>query len=338
MRALFAGRWQRVLAGILVLALFALPLAACGGRGGESSFTPSTQGTQGTAASEQKPLVVATIYPLYDLARQIGSEYVEVYELVPPGQVPHGFEPTPKDLQKVADARLFIYNGAGMEATWIRRALDNVDPQKTKVVEAAQGIELIQRATGMQKEGSGQAGMQGQADPHFWTPRNMIEVAKRFTEALAEVDPAHKAEYEKRRDAYIASLEALDRDFQSLVNEAKYKEFYVSRPPFSYLAKEYGLKQISIAGLLGTEGAPTAQQIQRVVEQIRASGVPAIGSIYGTKDDVAETVASEAGVEVVPLHGIGMVDKELFDKGFTYEDLFRQNMEGFAKLLGAETK
>lgn len=261
-----------------------------------------------------------------------------MYELVPPGQVPHGFEPSPKDLQKVADASLFFYNGAGMEAAWIQRALENVDSQKTKVVEVAQGLELIQRATGNQQEGTTQGGAQGQVAPHFWTSRNMIEIAKRFTEALVAVDPAHKAEYEKKRDAYIASLEALDKDFRNLANEARYGEFYVSRPPFSYIAKEYGLKQISIAGLLGMEGAPTARQIQRVVEQIEASGVLAVGSIYGTKDDVAETVAREAGVEVVPLYAFGTVTKEQFEKGVTYQDLFRANMEGFAKLLGAKAK
>jgi len=330
MRAIRGEHWIRFTVGFLALFFLSISVAGCGGQTANAPSAPTD-----SSSGSGKPLIVATIYPLYDLARQIGGEYVEVYELVPPGQVPHGFEPTPKDLQKIADANLFFYNGAGMEAAWIQRALESVDTTKTKVIEAAQGLDLIRRTTGAQGEGTAQGnGVQEQVDPHFWTPRNMTEVAKRFTEALVEINPVHKAEYEKNRDSYINSLESLDKEFQNLVNDAKYKEFYVSRPPFSYLAKQYGLKQISIAGLLGTEGAPTAQQIKKVVDQVKESGVPAIGSIYGTKDDIAETVSREAGVEAIPLYSFGTVTREQFDKGVTYQDLFRGNIDAFSKLLG----
>jgi len=89
-----------------------------------------------------KPVVVTTLYPLYEFARQLAGDRMEVQLLLPPGVEPHHFEPTPDDLARIHRAALFVYIGPFLEP-WAERVIAGVDRQKVRVVAAAEKVKLL---------------------------------------------------------------------------------------------------------------------------------------------------------------------------------------------------
>ena len=109
--------------------LIALMIAGCGMQG---------------QTSEQKIHVITSFYPLYDFARQIGGEHVEVTNMVPAGTDPHDWSPRSQDMIAMAKSELFVYNGAGFDDWWVDDFLDSLQEQSRPiVVKASEGIDLI---------------------------------------------------------------------------------------------------------------------------------------------------------------------------------------------------
>lgn len=125
--------------------------------------------------------VVASFYPMADFTRQIGGDLLQVDTLIADGVEPHDWEPTAKDLTKLGNARLFVYNG-GVE-NWARPALEAVKDKQVASVEAGKGL-FDEKAT--------------HVDPHVWlSPRKAVLEVAAITAALVQADPEHAAVYKK---------------------------------------------------------------------------------------------------------------------------------------------
>ena len=149
----------------LIAALFALTLSSC-------SNTP-THGDQGGGDSSGKISVVASFYPLYDFAKKIGGDRVNVVNLVPAGTEPHDWEPSTTDIKTLENADVFVYNGAGMEQ-WVDTTLASLSNSHLSVVKASDGVSVRTVTSEQGDEGPVEADQQGSADdPHVWlSPEN----------------------------------------------------------------------------------------------------------------------------------------------------------------------
>ncbi|MBT2638585.1 zinc ABC transporter substrate-binding protein [Bacillus sp. ISL-39] len=127
--------------GLLLLA--GLTLAGC------SSSTESANKNNSEAA---KLTVYTTIYPLQDFAKKIGGEFVEVESIYPPNVDAHSFEPSTKDMMKLAEADLFIYSGAGIEG-FAEKAEQALKKEKVMMVKAAVNAEMIESSHDHSHEG-----------------------------------------------------------------------------------------------------------------------------------------------------------------------------------------
>lgn len=94
-------------------------------------------------SSDKKLNVMASFYPMYDFAVKVGGDKVEVTNMVPAGTEPHDWEPAATDIKNLEDADVFIYNGAGMEH-WTEDVLDSLENKDLKVVEASEGLTLLE--------------------------------------------------------------------------------------------------------------------------------------------------------------------------------------------------
>lgn len=329
---------------IMPLLLLILNLAACGSS--DTVQPPTAQPPSASSAPQEvetKPLAIAaSIYPFYDMARQIAGDTAQVTMIVPPGAGAHEFEPKPSDLKMIHDSDLVIVSGAGMEQKWIDNITESIDPTKTKLFTAADGLELLKKTTGTQQTSSEQKNSSPGAsskvayDPHIWLdPNNMIDVAQRLRDTLIELRPEMKEIYQTNTDRYIQDMHAIDKDYRTLVQEAPRNDFVVANAAFGYLAHRYGLKQIPIAGL-SSEAPPSQGELRAIIDDVKARGVPAIGVISLKTNDLAETVAREAGVPTVALHTMGSVRTDQFEQGLTYQALSADNIQAFKKLLGME--
>ena len=235
--------------------------------------------------------VFAGIPPLAWLVERIGGSQVEVGVLVQPGQDPHVFEPTPRQVMALGRARLFFKIGMPFENELVERIAAH--HAGLTVVDATQGI--VKRA-GVDEDEA------GQPDPHVWlAPRQLRIMAGNVAEALARADAAHAGDYRRRAAAVAAELDALDARIARRLAPLGGQRFYVFHPAFGYFADAYGLVQESVE----VEGkSPTPRQLQALVRQARADGVRIIFLQPQFDPRAAEAVARAIGGSVVPMDSL----------------------------------
>ncbi len=239
------------------------------------------------AAAETPGLrIVTSFYPVYIMARNVARDVpgVSVENLAPPftGCL-HDYTVTTDDMKKLARARVFVANGAGMES-FLNRIL--VQDPDVKVVELAQGIPLI--------KGEGRQG----DNPHVWVSvSDAIVEVENLGRALAGIDPAHKELYEKNTAAYVAKLDVLRRKMHTQLAPYQGASIITFHEAFPYFAREFGLK---IAAVVEREpgSEPSAKELADTIELIRKNGIPALFSEPQYPAAAARTIAKETGARV----------------------------------------
>ncbi|GAB6933141.1 metal ABC transporter substrate-binding protein [Calditerricola satsumensis] len=300
-------RVPRSLKGWAAWLALLLVLAGCG-----QSAAPSV-GEQGDNA--EKLTVYTSLYPYQFFAEQIGADRVEVHNLVPPGAEPHEFEPTPKDVVKLSEADVFVYNGAGFER-WIDEVLDAVDTSNMVIVQAAEHVRLLPN------------------DPHVWLdPLRAKAIAQAIRDALIQADPEGKAIYEGNYQKLAAELDRLHAEYEAAVKQAPRKEIIVSHSAYGYLADRYGLKQIAIAGLAPSD-EPSQKDLQAILAFAREHNVKYILFETLVSNKVAEVVREQLKAEALTLNPLEGLTKEERAKGKDYFDVMRENLAVLKKALG----
>lgn len=303
---------QSMKSAVCWILLAVLALAGCSAKSPENANQPDGEKIQ----------VYTSIYPLYDFTKKIGGEHVAVTNVVPPGVEPHDFEFSARDMSKMSEADLFIYNGGGFEP-WIERVSRMLNPDETKVVEASKSISFTNE------------GNHGEnTDPHVWLdPMLAKKQAHNILDALVQLDPEHQGDYQKNYKELAAELDQLDREYQEMAKKATKKEFAVSHASFSYLAKRYGLTQIAISGLSPSD-EPSPKELQQVIEQVKTHDIDVIFFETLVSNKMAEVVKREAQAEVLVLNPLEGLTEQEMKQGKDYFEIMRENKENLAKALG----
>jgi len=286
----FIRRWVVLL--LALAAAVAVLVPACGGEASEEADT----GLE----------VVATTSVLADIAQQVAGEAFHVESLIPPGTDPHGFEPTPGDLRRLATADLVIVNGAGLESS-LEKYLEDVDDEA--VVVASRGLEPRTpdfgepgreeaEAHGEEGESSG-----GGADPHFWLDPILTQsYVDTIAGAFEKADPDHADEYAVNASAFkdrLVELDEFTRRTVASVPEDR-RKLIMNHASHGYWADRYGFEVVgAVIPSVSTGSAPTARDLADLLEVIEREGVPAIFVQVGENPQLAERIAADAGVTVV---------------------------------------
>lgn len=250
-------------------------------------------------AQERLP-VVATFSILGDIAARIGGERIALRTLVGPGGDAHTYQPSPADARAVAEARLLVTNGLGMEG-WIDR-LVRASGFKGQLVVASAGV-TAQTMTEEEEEGGGGRMQRKRVkptvvnDPHAWQSlANGDRYARNIAEALVRIDPAGADTYRANYAAYSAELAALDAWVRSELGgvPAAKRRIITSHDAFGYFGTAYGVELLSPVGI-STEAEPSAADVARLIRQIREQGVKAIFVETITDPRLVEQIAREAG-------------------------------------------
>jgi zinc transport system substrate-binding protein len=278
-------------------------------------------GCQQASPPEGKPLVVASFYPMYEFARQVAGERAHVLSLVPPGVHGHDWEPSPQDVAQVQRARVFVYNGAGFEP-WAEKLIKEAARPATVVVAASAGLTVAR------------AGANGDVDPHVWLDpvlaRSEVEAIRA---ALERSDPAGKTAYADNTRAFNARLDALNVSFETGLRDCARREVVVSHAAFGYLTRRYRLEQIPVMGL-APEAEPSPAALAGIVRQARQRKVQAIFLEPLVSPRLAETLAREVGVRILPLNPVEGVTTSEATAGTGYVELMARNLESLRTGLG----
>ncbi|MBP1966586.1 metal ABC transporter substrate-binding protein [Paenibacillus aceris] len=288
-----------------------------------------------SSSSNGKLNVVTTFYPMYEFTKQVAGDHAEVIALIPAGAEPHDWEPSAKDMKKVKNADVFVYNG--IVEGWVDQALSSADNQKRVVVEASKGIELMEGLPEEEedhkekdhKEADGGKMM----DPHVWLdPVLAQKEVESIAAGLSQADPANKEDYRKNAEVFIGKLKALDTTYRTSFEQVKKKDFVTQHAAFGYLAKQYGLTQVPIAGL-SPEEEPSPAQMADIIQFAKENQVKTIFFETLVDPKVAQTIATElhAKTEVLnPLEGLTDEEKK---RNLDYVGIMTNNLEALKKAL-----
>ncbi|MCY9661869.1 metal ABC transporter substrate-binding protein [Paenibacillus chondroitinus] len=282
--------------------------------------------------------VVTTFYPMYEFTKQVAGEHADVIALIPAGSEPHDWEPSAKDMKKVSDADVFVFNG--IVEGWAEQALASAGNSKRVVVEASQGIALMEGLPEEEEEHKDEhkdehkESADGKIlDPHVWlSPALAQKEVEAIVAGLTQADPAHKEDYRRNADAFIAKLKALDESFRTGLNNVKQKDFVTQHAAFGYLAKEYGLTQVPIAGL-SPEEEPSPAKMAEIIDFAKQNQVKTIFFETLVDPKVAQTISKEinAKTDVLnPLEGLTDDDKK---QNLDYLAIMTKNLEALKKAL-----
>ena len=278
---------------------------------------------QGAGAQQTGKLkIVASFYPMYDFAKNVGGERASVSVLIPSGVEPHNFEPSPSAIKQLSEADVFILNGAGIEK-WAPGLIEGVGSKKLVVVDTSKNVSLL----------SSQDPDTVGSDPHIWlSPANAKLQVEEIKNAFIAADPEGKAYYEANAAAYAAKLDTLDAKFRTLLPTCKKKDILITHATLAYFCQEYGCHQIPIEGV-SEEGEPSPAELASIVDQARAQNVTAVyfESLISPKS--AQTLASEIGAQALVFNTVHGVTPEEEAKGMNYLTLMEENLASIKKGL-----
>lgn len=290
---------------------------------------------------DEKVKIVTTFYPMYEFTKNVVGGSAEVELLIPSTIEPHDWEPTPKDIAKIQDANLFVYNSEYME-TWVTNLQNSIPDDKVKFVEASKGINLEEGVEVEEEEeeshGHSHSHSHSHAfamDPHVWlSPVLAQKEVQTIANALIEADPGNKETYKKNSETYINKLKDLDESYRVGLDDVKKKELITQHTAFGYLAKEYGLVQVPIAGISPNQ-EPSAQKLKKLKQFGKEHDVNVIYFEELASPKVAETLANEIGASTEVLSTLEGLSKEDQDKGYDYIKVMENNLD---KLVRYQTQ
>ena len=270
----------RLRLGISMPLISMLTLAATVAVGACSSGPASPSAPAGLA-------IVATTTVFADIVSNVAGDRASVASIIPPGVGPEDYEPKPDDAKKLDGADLIVSNGVGLDDFLDRLVASSTGGDAPRLV-LGDGITPIV--------------VDGEDNPHFWLDPTLVRdhYLPAIVAELSNIDPAGAASYAGNADAYAAELTALDADLAKEVESipAANRKLVTFHDAFPYFARHYGFEVVGV--ILANPGQePSAGELAKLVETVKAAGVKAVFSEAQFSPGLAQTLAQEAGITKV---------------------------------------
>ncbi len=313
---------------------------------------------------EGKLMVVTTLFPLYEFAKEVGGEKVEVILLLPPGAEAHTFEPKPSDIIKINQADLFIFIGEEMEP-WAHNILKGTNNDKLVVLNASSKVTLIKSENQSHQEEHKHEDEEththqethedeyaheekythedththdeehaheedhhhGEYDPHIWLDfSNDEKIVTAIAQELSLIDSNNSSFYKTNAENYNIKLRKLDSDYSTKLKNCEHKEFITAgHAAFAYLANNYNLETLSVYGI-SPDSEPTPQRIKNIIDLTREHNIEYIFFERLVNPKMAQTIANEANAKILVLNPAHNLLKEQFDSNVSFIDLMNENL------------
>jgi zinc transport system substrate-binding protein len=305
--------------------------------------------------------VYTTIYPLEDFTKKIGGEFVKVQSIYPPNVDAHSFEPSTKDMVKLANSDLFIYTGVGLEG-FAEKASEALIKEDVQILKAAEGIELIETTDDHQHEEDGNSDSEqhegeevysvehedehaesenhedeeqahGDLDPHIWLdPVLSIDLANNIKNSLSELMPENKTEFETNFNQLKSELEKLDQEFKTTIESSRTKNLLVAHAAYGYWETRYGIEEIAISGLSPTQ-EPTQKELQKIIEESTEHNIHYVIFEQNVSPKIAKIIQEELGAKSLTLHNLEAITEENIKQKDDYFSIMRRNLETLETVL-----
>ena len=271
------------------------------------------------ARAQGRLSLVASFSILGDFAKNVGGDRVKVTTLVGPDGDVHVYTPAPADARKIADAKLLVINGLGLEG-WLPRLLQ-ASGSKAPILTATSGIAPL-------KLGS-------DADPHAWqSVANARIYVANIRDALVAADPADGEIFRANAQSYLAKLDGLDREVRDAITRipGPRRKVISTHDAFGYFAAAYGIQFIAPLGV-STEAEASARDIAGIITQVRNAKIPAVFLENLSDPRLIRRISAETGARVGgTLYSDSLTDEK--GEAPTYIDMVRHNIKVLTSALG----
>lgn len=284
---------------------------------------------------KEKPQIMVSLFPQYDIIRQIAQDKVDVELFLPAGSEPHSYEPSATTLMKIVEADLFVYSSDELEP-WVKRLVEGNASDELRILNASQGVLLLE--ADHEHEDDHEDEEELAFDPHYWLdPQNMIIMSESILNALVQMDPDNEAFYTANADAYIAQLRALDETWIDLFERARLNQIiYGGHFAFGYLSHRFGLEILSPYSGYAPDAEPSAKALAGLMDVLAAKEIKVIFYEELIDPRVARIIAEQANVKIEVLHGAHNLSSEEMRLGWTYISIMEDNIAKLKEALDYE--
>ncbi len=293
--------------------------------------------------SKSEPLhhIYTTVYPLQFLTEELAGDLVRVESIYPAGTDEHSFEPTQKDMMKLAEADDVFYIGHHLESfiPKAKKSLQNEEVTFHAIGEMIDKSLLLESGAHHHDEHDGHdehdshGHAHGDIDPHLWiTPKLGQQLATNIHAQLLTLLPNDKETLDANLKRVVKQLDTLDQQYKEMSQQAQSKTFFVSHAAFGYLAHDYNLEQVAIAGI-NSQSEPSQKQLAELVALAKEKNIQYIFFEQNVSSKLTEVIQKEIGAQPLRLHNLGVLTDEDLKNGDNYFSLMEQNVEALREAL-----
>ncbi|CAH0186578.1 High-affinity zinc uptake system binding-protein ZnuA [Peribacillus simplex] len=299
---------RALLSLFLVTALF---LSACGNSKGESS-------------KETKDAldIYTTVYPLQYFTEAIGGEYVNVETIYPPGTDEHSFEPSQKDIVKMAESDLFFYIGYNLEG-FVTKAEPILSKEGVSTIAVGETVHLDEDEHAHEEDGHDHGGV----NPHLWLdPIYSIDMAKTIKDELTKKMPEQEEYFNSQFNKLSEKLKALDENFATTIESGRTNKIIVSHSAYGYWEERYGLEQIGVTGLTSSN-EPSQKELGKIVTMAEEEDLNYVIFEQNISSKLTEIIQKEMGAKSLELHNLSVLTDKDIKAGEDYFSLMEKNIK-----------
>ncbi|MFE4240288.1 metal ABC transporter solute-binding protein, Zn/Mn family [Peribacillus butanolivorans] len=298
----------------LVTALF---LSGCGNSKGETTDT-----------DKNILNVYTTVYPLQYFTEAIGGEYVNVETVYPPGTDEHSFDPSQKDIVKMAESDLFFYIGYNLEG-FVTKAEPILSKEGVTTVAVGETVHLDEDEHAHENEHAHEEDGHdhGGVNPHLWLdPIYSIEMAKSIKDELTKQMPEQKGYFDSRFNELSEKLKALDEKFSTTIESGRTNKIIVSHSAYGYWEERYGLEQIGVTGLTSSN-EPSQKELGKIVTMADKENLHYVIFEQNISSKLTEIIQKEMGAKSLELHNLSVLTDKDIEAGEDYFSLMEKNIK-----------
>lgn len=289
--------------------------------------------------NSDKIKIIATIFPNYDFAKQIGKDKVEVKLLLSSGVESHTYEPTPKDMIEINNADMFIYTGADFEP-WAENIIQ-VNNDNLEIVDTSKNIKLIEKEEFEKRNANSEIlkeehkhqehKEESSYDSHIWlNPENATVMIDDILAILCKIDPDNSEYYIKNAEDYKKQILDIDNEFKEMINNSSRNEIaFAGEFSYTYFIEKYDLKFVSVYNNCGHGEDPSIAKVKSVIDYINNHNLPVVFYEELSEGTVAKMIGDETKAKANVLYTIHNANI----KEDTYISLMKKNYENLKEAL-----
>ncbi|PCD05333.1 adhesin [Peribacillus simplex] len=305
---------RALLSFFLVTAVF---LSACGNSKGESSKKETKDALD----------IYTTVYPLQYFTEAIGGEYVNVETVYPPGTDEHSFEPSQKDIVKMAESDLFFYIGYNLEG-FVTKAEPILSKEGVSTIAVGETVHLDEHEHHEEEHAHEEDGHDhGGVNPHLWLdPVYSIDMAKTIKDELTKKMPEQEEYFNSHFNELSEKLEALDEKFATTIESGRTNKIIVSHSAYGYWEERYGLEQIGVTGLTSSN-EPSQKELGKIVTMAEKEDLNYVIFEQNISSKLTEIIQKEMGAKSLKLHNLSVLTEKDIEAGEDYFSLMEKNIK-----------